>query len=353
MSAANGTSDRNTVLLAGESWRGSTVYSIAAGLRRQGWEVAQIDPSNYINICDTTVMRVINRCTNRFAVDSYNKAILRDARIFRPSAFITVKGSFISPETLKTIAESGIRTINYYPDYHFSYRTLDRRSLGHYDCIFTTKSFQLDYLKNTIGVKDVFYLPHGYADDVHCAPSGTASLPYINDLLYIGTFSREKLHWLEVIKKNFPSIKMSIHGYGWTKNAHESVIRSHITGTPLFGRQYCLEVNRARINLAVHTGITDDSGWKDLVSTRTFEIPACKGFMLHIDNSEVRELFAPDTEIGVFADEKGLLEKIEYYLTQDNLREEMIENAYRRCVPAYGYNERSSVIARYLSSVQA
>ena len=38
-------------------------------------------------------------------------------------------------------------------------------------------------------------------------------------------------------------------------------------------------------------GVADETQWKDLVSTRTFEIPACKGFMLHVDNSEVREFF--------------------------------------------------------------
>jgi spore maturation protein CgeB len=339
-----------SILLAGEGWRGSTVYSVAVGLRQLGWEVAQIDPSNYINICDSNVMRVINRCINRFAIANYNKAILRDIRNVRPRAFLAVKGSYITPETLKSIRDSGIETINYYPDYHFAYKSLNQETLPHYECIFTTKSFQLDYLKKVIGVKKVFYLPHGYSNDVHIAPSDAQTLPYLNDLLYIGTFNEEKLEWLEEIKRHFPTIKMTIYGHGWKKNADCSLIKNNIAGVPLFGKNFCTRINRSKINLAVHMGATDATRWKDLVSTRTFEIPACKGFMLHIDNEEVRDLFDPNTEIGVFADGESLCERIEFYLTQDNLRNEMVENAYRRCVPAYGYNERSRVISNYLDS---
>ncbi len=65
--------------------------------------------------------------------------------------------------------------------------------------------------------------------------------------------------------------------------------------------------------------------WEDLVSTRTFDIPTCKGFMLHIDNPEVRELFEPGREIDLFASEDALIAKIEHYLARAMLRGEMIE----------------------------
>lgn len=95
-------------------------------------------------------------------------------------------------------------------------------------------------------------------------------------------------------------------------------------------------------------GVADHTGWQDLTSARTFEIPACKGFMLHIDNEEVRGLFTPGEEIDVFNDVDELCAKIESYLAHDEEREAMIEPAYRRCVPAYSYDERARVISEWI-----
>ena len=107
-------------------------------------------------------------------------------------------------------------------------------------------------------------------------------------------------------------------------------------------------VQSSRINVAVHMGPIKPGGWEDLVSTRTFEIPACKGFMLHVDNEEIRSLFEVGEEIDVFANEDELVEKIAYYLARPGLRYRMIERAYARCVPAYGYDARAKVIAGHI-----
>src|SRR5262249_17411330 len=97
----------------------------------------------------------------------------------------------------------------------------------------------------------------------------------------------------------------------------------------------------ARINLAFHFGPSGSNGWQDLVSTRTFEIPACKGFMLHIDNKEVRDLFEPGKEIDVFETATELCEKITHYLGNNKLCREMVERSYVRAVPAYSYDARA------------
>ena len=74
--------------------------------------------------------------------------------------------------------------------------------------------------------------------------------------------------------------------------------------------------------------------------------------MLHVDNHEVRQLFTPGEEIDVFRDAEELCEKIDYYLAHDEVRREMVEKAYKRCVPAYSYDERARVIADRLLSDQ-
>ena len=71
--------------------------------------------------------------------------------------------------------------------------------------------------------------------------------------------------------------------------------------------------------------------------------------MLHIDNEEVRELFTPGVEIDVFSTAEELSEKVRFYLGRPDLREKMIERAYARAVPHYGYAERASTISRIIS----
>ena len=44
--------------------------------------------------------------------------------------------------------------------------------------------------------------------------------------------------------------------------------------------------------------------------------------------------------------------KIDFYLANDKLREEMVEKAYQRCVPAYSYDERAKVIAGWLEEMR-
>jgi spore maturation protein CgeB len=95
-------------------------------------------------------------------------------------------------------------------------------------------------------------------------------------------------------------------------------------------------------------GTADETGWQDLVSTRSFELPACKGFMLHVDNFEIRQLYKVGEEIDVFTSAIELSAKIHFYLKNDALRMQMIHKAYSRCVPAYSYDQRALQLASFL-----
>jgi hypothetical protein len=98
-------------------------------------------------------------------------------------------------------------------------------------------------------------------------------------------------------------------------------------------------------------GPADASGWQDLVSTRSFEIPACKGFMLHVDNPEIRQLYDVGSEIDVFSSEEDLCAKITFYLEHESIRKTMIEKAYKRCVPSYSYDQRAKEIASLIKLI--
>ena len=52
----------------------------------------------------------------------------------------------------------------------------------------------------------------------------------------------------------------------------------------------------------------------DLITARTFHIPACGGFMLHERTAEVREFFDEGRECAMFEGAAEMVAKVGYYL---------------------------------------
>ena len=76
---------------------------------------------------------------------------------------------------------------------------------------------------------------------------------------------------------------------------------------------------------------------------RTFEIPACKGFMMTTRTDEQNAFFLEGKDIACFSSEEELRQKVDFYLQQDKLRHEIAGNAYRK-VKKHTYYERAEKI---------
>lgn len=340
----------DTLLMTSDMTWGWGAYAIAQGLRRQGWDVQEIDHGRFMPSWRSLPLKAIRRALEPAIRHEYNRTIVAQARALRPTAFVTMKGSYITAATLKALADEGFAAINYYPDFRFSYREIDEASFLHYAHFFTTKSYQVEHLAARLGKSRVSYLPHGYTPDIHKPPAGDSrkAKAYASDLCYVGNHSAAKERWLGAVRRRLPPRSLRIFGHRWRESVEDEALRACCFGRPAEGMEYARAMYTSRVNIAIHMGPADRTGWQDLTSMRTFEIPACKGFMLHIDNDEVRELYAVGTEIDVFKDEEELCAKIEYYLAHDDKREAMIERAYRRCVPAYSYDERARVMSDWI-----
>jgi spore maturation protein CgeB len=169
--------------------------------------------------------------------------------------------------------------------------------------------------------------------------------------VFIGNHSPHKFDWMLDLRQRQPERRFGIIGPHWRELAKGTVLERCVIADEALGVAYAKFIQKGRINVAVHSGRVPGSGdWEDLVSTRTFEIPAAKGFMLHIDNEEVRGLFDPGSEIGVFSSGAELSNQVDFYLARPELRAKMIEQAYRRCVPAYSYDARAQQMTDQMGS---
>ena len=342
---------KSRIVIAAESSFGSTTFGIAQGFRRLAWEVSEVSQSSLFIQGKSLPVRIIGQLVKPINVALYNKEILRAVDELDAKFFLTVKGCSIQLKTLKALAARGVRAINYYPDFRFSYDDVDQSTFSHYSTFVTTKSFQVETLEKMIGKDKVQFLHHGYCSDVHYPPpESLLDKDKVPDVLYVGTYTAYKETFFSAVKKACPEIRFHIYGNGWKQSSHSEILQSSLVNRPVYGLNYAQLANSAKINLAIHMGAADQSGWQDLVSTRTFELPACKGFMLHIDNAEVRQLYDVGQEIDVFSTAEDLSEKIRFYLKNESIRMQMIEKAYQRCVPAYSYNQRAREIVSFIKA---
>ncbi|MCH7591428.1 MAG: glycosyltransferase family 1 protein [Planctomycetes bacterium] len=82
----------------------------------------------------------------------------------------------------------------------------------------------------------------------------------------------------------------------------------------------------------------------DSVSSRTFHIPASGGFLLHKRTREVLEYFEEGKEIACFDSSAELVEKVKYFLANEQERQQIAKAGYERCVRENSFANRVRVI---------
>jgi glycosyltransferase involved in cell wall biosynthesis len=337
------------MVFAGDFWRGSTEYGLAQGFRKLGLAVQQVEIRRYFaDFGSELSARVLNRGLKPFAVKAFRAAAIEVARTVGADIFLSIKGTFLDAETLRVLKDLNIATAVFYPDYYFNYPGVSLDSFDYYDLIITTKSFQVPWLKERFGSNKIAYVPHGYSSGVHWPiASGGDETDYVFDLQHVGGHSSYKHAWFEELHARLPEASLRLIGPRWEGKFKS---RTSTVLDALYDCAYSLSLQAARINVAVMMGPHEPTGWMDNVSTRSFEIPACKGFMLHIDNDEIREFFKAGEEIDVFSSGDELADKARFYLARPALRQRMILRAYERCVPAYSYDARCTEILKVFAA---
>lgn len=334
--------ERRCAVVVGPYHHGAAANGLSEGLRGRGWNVVEVDLYNYFIIARSRAVRAANRVLSRAFAAAFNADIQAAVQYNEAEAVICAKGSYVSRATLEALRACNVFTVNYFPDFHFGYGDVEQATFALYDLMVTTKSFQVEPLAKLIGRDRVAFVHQGYAPAAHRRRGRTGG--YRWDIAYSGTASPHKLEWLIDVARGFADRRIIIVGDGWRKLASGTPLEPFILGHALTGDLYADVIESSQINLAVHFGRDPVTGWQDNVSTRTFEIPACGGFMLHIDNDEVRSLYDVPEEIDVFNDLASLSAKIELYLDRPDLREPMINRAHARAVPAYGMHSRAAEI---------
>ncbi|MDU8913523.1 glycosyltransferase [Aestuariicoccus sp. MJ-SS9] len=338
------------MVFAGNFWKGSTEHGLSAGFQREGWIVREIEQKDFLATGSTLPEKALARLTARIRAERYEEAVLSTLHHLQPNVLFTVKGANLSRRLFEAAYKMGIQTICFWPDYHFDYKGVDIEGLLASSLFITSKSFQMPWLAERRPAGCTAFIAHGYDPDAHAPILRTVTeTDYTADIRYVGNHSPAKQRWIEGLYEALPNAKLQVVGNRWSQALSHPMASRLVEARAYIAADYALAVQTAHINVAIHWGKASN-GWEDLTSTRTFEIPACGGFMLHIDNDEVREYFDVGTEIDVFSDIEELADKCRFYLAHDETRRRMAQKAHERAVPAYSYHARAREIVELINA---
>ena len=346
------------VIVVRQNWPGCTGLAAANALARLGAGVQSVVEGDILPFAWQSIpMKIVGKMIRKPAIWEFNNALVRLAISFRPHLVLIVKGRFVYPESIRKLKDLGTLCVCYYPDVSLlAHGPYIPKAMPEYDWVFSTKSFGPRDMADLFSVKNCSYLPHGYDPDVHNPRrpgSAEEESKYACDLSFIGGWSEGKEAVLTAIADALPDLSVKIWGSRWHNVTRGSILTPFIQHCDIYGPEYALAVGCSKINLAlVHERVAGASSG-DLITSRTFHIPACGGFMLHRRTPDLKEIFEEDVDCAAFENASEAVEQIKRFLGDERARRAIAGNGRRKVESAHSWNHRAKTILDHYLRVQS
>ena len=278
-SALSAVQDMLRILFLGENWYGSCARACCYALRRLGCDVTDIDVQTFFPQLQNKSSRVMLRIFNWHLVREYNAAILRAAETFRPDLLLSFKAQYVQPHTLRALRGHGISLYNYYPDTSaFAHGPLLAQSLPEYDCVFYTKRFWDQDVRQRVSLRESAYVRHGYDAVIHrpIELGEHDKAQYQSDVVVIATHTKYKEKVLHGLLGLRPGMKLTVWGNQWRQRCTSPRVKQLIKGDPLVGDSYAKGICGAKINLALLSGKVQGSSRGDETTTTNLRNPSLR-----------------------------------------------------------------------------
>ena len=351
------------ILFVGHLAEGQTSLMRKQALERLGHEVIAVDAWER-----WSSLGQLHRKCERFiamgpTITKLNEDIILAAKLGKPQMMWAEKQFYIFPETLKILSSMGIYLLHFTPDPYFSVSWNRTRHsdacLSLFDSMVICKSYELEHYKAVS--KNVIYMPLGY-DPVSHRPTLLSKSPgeenkYASDVAFIGAWEPRRQRYLDLVAEAGYVVKIWGHGWDHIKDGRRSlrrylrvkrlsgmnncrieidkVLGGSVLGDEIYGEKYAAAITGAKINVGFLRNICPDQH-----TTRSFEIPACGSMLLADRTAEHQEFFKEGVEAEFFSSEEEYMEKVEFYLSNENERLRIAEAGYARFISSgYSYDD--------------
>lgn len=342
------------MMVVGRDWDGSNVRSFAQAFQRQGNEVLLVDPFDLyrINFAFRAKSKLTRTGTKKI-LQLINNHLTSLARMFGPAVILVFRGLYVFPETISEFHRMNILVWHYHPDdwrYPGNSNKLFRNSIPLYDGAIVTKNFNVNEYYG-LGASRVLYVTSSYDTKIHrpLTLDRSEKCKFLTDVGFIGTgYPIRRWTIKELLNRHFPVVGFRIWGTRWgggiLNRSYSGPFKDVWMGAMAIGIDYAKSVAGTSINIGFVEG-------RDQHTTRTFEIPACGGFMLMQRTDEQLEYFRESVEAEYWNDIEELNDKITYYLQRSAEVERIKQNAYKRSrqLPCSYDDNARKIIKEFLS----
>jgi spore maturation protein CgeB len=303
--------------------------ALEASAARGEHEFRFLDEATFIKNSRSIAERIADRVAGRplSGYQQLNRALVEQAADFSPDMILVGKGRWFTPAALEAVKKAGgSMLVNWATDDPFNRADNSRELLNSiplYDLYVCTKKDIMRDVRRA-GCANVAYVRFGYKPEVHfpeAAVTAEERERFACDVMFIGGCDAHRTAYFEALIRAVPEVKLRLYGMYWER---VRALRQYARGFAV-GRDYRLAVGGAKIaaNLVRHANRDDHV-------MRTFEIPACGGFMLTERSATHDELFSDNAGAVLFDSPDDFAAKVRSYLGRDEDRAVIAAAGYRR-----------------------
>ena len=327
------------ILVVGDMIPFVTTSARVEAFRSLGFPVETIDYRVFVQSESRLVTRLNHWTLLTPDLFRLNRAIREGARRFEPDVVWIEKGTYVFPRTLRRLREAHSITLVYHntDDWKVDLR-LQRiqwryliRSLPLYHIHITSNLHNVQEFR-ALGFPHVHHMElaanSAVRDPGPISPEERRALG--GSVGFIGHWEANTERALAHLVRS--GIPLKIYG-GWQGRRVAAELEDSIQGRHVWGDEYA----RAICSFDVNIGIVSQQN-RNHTASRTFQIPALGGFLLHERNDVVTKHFREGVEADFFGSDDELVEKCRHYLAHPDERLRIAEAGRRRCVES-GYFE--------------
>lgn len=253
--------------------------------------------------------------------------------------------SYLTTKTLDFIKkqQSSVKIVNLITDDPFGKFSrswsLFKKAIRLYDAFFVQRRINIEEL-SMHGAKKVELCYRSFDPEFErpLILSEDETKLYGANVGFVGTYENVRASFIAYLIEN--GIPVSVTGNDWPDGQYWDIIKPYYRGPSVFNEDYIKAING--LDIALHFLRHAN---RDEQDSRTFEIPACKRFML-AERSEVHtQLFKENEEAVFFSSKEELLEKVKRFMADPAERERIALNGYNRCFKSgYTHLERMKTV---------
>lgn len=266
----------------------------------------------------------------------------------------------LDPKIISQISKSGrVVTLNWFADDHWRFDNYSRYWAHHFNWAVTT-DFSAVPKYQSIGYENVILSQ--WACNHFKYRNLEKESKY--DVSFVGQAYGKRRRIVEAIQKSDVNILIKGHGWEAGRADQEEMIEifntskinlnlsnasvNRVPGWVNFLDRFWLYTpgvkrvwRKARLMLSLGSAKADTVFQ---IKGRNFEVPGCGGFLLTDYISGLENYYQPDKDIVCYRDHRELLEKIRYYLENEELRRQIARNGYHTTLEKHTYVHRFNQI---------